>query len=230
MQTTTTIQTKMENSAVSVDQVMLRVVESGDTKTLLKLVNCGKTSNTSDINGDPLLFIPIVNGNIEMLDTLLTYGDCDLELSNFEERTALMLAVEMDDIRMVRHLIKAGANVNATDNLGKTPLLLALEDGKFEIAEYLIKHGSDVNSVDDLGQSALLHITRGERRDCARIIRILLQCDYKIKEKIDEISREEIVTYQKQQERKIPTLVRKISLKMKRLPSFRQSIRITKYS
>ena len=54
--------------------------------------------------------------------------------------------------------------------------MLALEDGKFEIAEYLIKHGSDVNSVDDLGQSALLHITRGERRDCSRIIRILLQC------------------------------------------------------
>lgn len=54
--------------------------------------------------------------------------------------------------------------------------------------------------------------------------------DYKIKEKIDEVSREEIVTYQKQQERKIPTLVRKISLKIKRLPSFRQSSRITKYS
>ena len=69
-----------------------------------------------------------------------------------------------------------GSKVNAIDNLGKTPLLLALEDGKFEIAEYLIKHGSDVNSVDDLGQSALLHITRGERRDCSRIIRILLQC------------------------------------------------------
>lgn len=134
----------MENKTVSVDQVMIRVVEDGDTKTLLKLVNFGKTSNISDMNGDPLLFIPIVNGNMEMLDTLLTYGRksrdmfnsyklslrkqtfsekifiaihsffdyflgaCDLELSNFEERTALMLAVEMDDIRMVRHLIKAG--------------------------------------------------------------------------------------------------------------------------
>lgn len=74
MQTTATIQNKMENSRVSVDQVMLRVVESGDTKTLLKLVNCGKTSNISDMNGDPLLFMPIVNGNIEMLDTILTYG------------------------------------------------------------------------------------------------------------------------------------------------------------
>lgn len=74
------------------------------------------------------------------------------------------------------NLYVTGANVNALDDLGKTPLLLALEGGKFEMAEYLIKHGSDVNSVDDLGQSALLHITRGERRDCARIIRILLQC------------------------------------------------------
>ncbi|XP_022327439.1 uncharacterized protein LOC111126829 [Crassostrea virginica] len=220
----------METTARSVEQLFLRVVECGDTKTLLKLLNFGKSSNVCDSNGDPLLFIPIVNGNVEMLDTLLTYGDCDLELSNHEDRTPLMLAVEMDDIRMIRRLIKAGSKVNAIDNLGKTPLLLALEDGKFEIAEYLIKHGSDVNSVDDLGQSALLHITRGERRDCSRIIRILLQCDYKIKEKIDEISREEIVSYQKQQERKIPTLVRKISLKMKRLPSFRQSSRITKYS
>ena len=70
----------------------------------------------------------------------------------------------------------SGARVNTIDNLGKTPLLLALEDGKFEIAEYLIKHGSDVNSVDDLGQSALFHVTRGERTDCSRIIRILLQC------------------------------------------------------
>lgn len=54
----------MENKTVSVDQVMIRVVEGGDTKTLLKLVNFGKTSNISDMNGDPLLFIPIVNGNM----------------------------------------------------------------------------------------------------------------------------------------------------------------------
>ena len=38
-------------------------------------------------------------------------GDCDLELSNHEDRTPLMLAVEMDDIRMIRRLIKAGMTV-----------------------------------------------------------------------------------------------------------------------
>ncbi|XP_048772784.2 putative ankyrin repeat protein RF_0580 [Ostrea edulis] len=220
----------MENTTQSFEQLMLNVVDSGDIKNLLKLLNFGISSNIRDSNGDPLLFIPIVNGNIEMLDALLTSGNCELELSNHENRTPLMLAVEMDDIRMIRHLIKAGANVNALDDLGKTPLLLALEGGKFEMAEYLIKHGSDVNSVDDLGQSALLHITRGERRDCARIIRILLQCDYKIKENIDQVTRDEIAVYQKQQQKKIPTLVRRISLKMTRLPSFRQSVRVSKYT
>lgn len=35
-------------------------------------------------------------------------GDCDLELFNFEERIVLMFVVEMDDIRMVRYLIKVG--------------------------------------------------------------------------------------------------------------------------
>lgn len=72
----------MENKTVSVDQVMIRVVEGGDTKTLLKLVNFGKTSNISDMNGDPLLFIPIVNGNMEMLDTLLTYGRKSRDMFN----------------------------------------------------------------------------------------------------------------------------------------------------
>lgn len=38
-------------------------------------------------------------------------GDCDLELFNFEERIVLMFVVEMDDIRMVRYLIKVGENV-----------------------------------------------------------------------------------------------------------------------
>lgn len=64
----------METTARSVEQLFLRVVECGDTKTLLKLLNFGKSSNVCDSNGDPLLFIPIVNGNVEMLDTLLTYG------------------------------------------------------------------------------------------------------------------------------------------------------------
>lgn len=53
---------------------------------------------------------------------------------------------------------------------------------------------------------------------------------YSIKESIDQVSREEIVKYEKPQERKLPSLVRNISLKMKRLPSFRRSFRELKHS
>lgn len=68
------ILSEMENTTQSFEQLMLNVVDSGDIKNLLKLLNFGISSNIRDSNGDPLLFIPIVNGNIEMLDALLTSG------------------------------------------------------------------------------------------------------------------------------------------------------------
>ena len=40
---------------------------------------------------------------------LLFVGRCDPNAVNDQGRTPLMLAVEMDDIRMIRRLIKAGA-------------------------------------------------------------------------------------------------------------------------
>lgn len=81
----------------------------------------------------------------------------------------------LDDLEMVKFLIKAGANVNCIDESGKTPLLLALQDGKFKIAQYLMKQGSDVNIVDGLGQSALFLIANGGNFDCLKTVKKLLK-------------------------------------------------------
>jgi hypothetical protein len=70
---------------------------------------------------------------------------------------------------------------------------LALEEGKFKIAEYLIKHGSDVNEVDDLGQSALHLIATGEYNDCAKIVKILFNCGYVMKETDKWISHDDLI-------------------------------------
>lgn len=71
-------------------------------------------------------------------------------------------------------------------------------------------------------------VTQKERVFIMHSIHLFL--DYKIKENIDQVTRDEIAVYQKQQQKKIPTLVRRISLKMTRLPSFRQSVRVSKYT
>lgn len=53
---------------------MVKMVECGDSKSLLNLIDFGNSSNICDSYRDPLLFIPIVNGNVDMLDTLLTFS------------------------------------------------------------------------------------------------------------------------------------------------------------
>lgn len=57
-------------------------------------------------DGEPLLFTPIVHGDLEILKVLLSY--CDVNIESKDGRTALMLAVQMGDMEMVKALIKAG--------------------------------------------------------------------------------------------------------------------------
>lgn len=89
--------------------------------------------------------------------------------------SALTTAVGLDDLDMVKFLIKSGADVDCIDESGKSPLLLALQDGKFKIAQYLMKQGGDVNVVDGLGQSALFLIANGGNSDCLKTVKKLMK-------------------------------------------------------
>jgi ankyrin repeat protein len=59
--------------------------------------------------------------------------------------TPLLLAVNKGDTEEVRHLIEAGADVNAANNAGVTPLMNAGGMGNKEAVELLIQKGADVN-------------------------------------------------------------------------------------
>ena len=51
--------------------------------------------------------LDVANRNVNCV--LLFVGRCDPNAVNDQGRTPLMLAVEMDDVRIIRRLIKAGA-------------------------------------------------------------------------------------------------------------------------
>ncbi|XP_048772787.1 ankycorbin-like [Ostrea edulis] len=175
----------------TIAQNMWECVINSNLGALKKMLKCGIDPNITDENGEPLIFTIIVNGDLESLKMLLAY--CDVNIENKDGRSALMLAIEMDDVEMIKALIKAGARVNKSDNSGKTPLLLALEEGKFKIAEYLIKHGSDVNEMDCLGQTALHLVATGEHNDCTKIVKILFHCGYVMKEADKWICAEDLI-------------------------------------
>jgi len=69
----------------------------------------------------------------------------------------LIEAVESNNLKMVKELIKAGANLDILDNIGNTALILASYRNNIEIAKELIKAGANVNSQDKYGSTALIY-------------------------------------------------------------------------
>ena len=87
-------------------------IVNGDIDALKKFLKSGENINVLDINGEPLLFIPIVNGDMDTLKICLMYSDANL--TSEDDKTALMIAVEMNDMDMVKKLIKAGMSLTDT--------------------------------------------------------------------------------------------------------------------
>jgi ankyrin len=69
--------------------------------------------------------------------------------------TPLHFAVRQGDMESTRHLVAAGADLNAISADGKDPLGLAVYNGNYELASFLIDSKADVNHADAEGFTAL---------------------------------------------------------------------------
>jgi len=71
--------------------------------------------------------------------------------------SALMFAVENNDIILVKMLVLNGADLDLGDAEGTTPLLIAVLNGHFDVAHFLLEKGADPNHRDSYQGSALLY-------------------------------------------------------------------------
>lgn len=85
--------------------------------------------------------------------------------------TALMKAVQKDDIAGVRGLIAKGVNVDELDTNGDAPLVMAAYLGHTEIVRALLEAGADVKAVDPSMKATALHAAAyAGRTDAARLL------------------------------------------------------------
>ena len=109
------------------------------TKEIIdSLIIAGKYANMN-INGTPILSDDANKYRMELIDQHV-----DVTSHNNGE-TSLHIAVQYNDIKIVKSLILKGADVNAVDNNGNTPLHLAIIYERVEIVELLLSNGADVN-------------------------------------------------------------------------------------
>lgn len=69
-----------------------------------------------------------------------------LDIPTFEGETALHYAVQINDFRIVKSLIDAGASIHKKNHIGETPYLLAVQEGKINNVKTLILAGCKMYS------------------------------------------------------------------------------------
>ena len=79
--------------------------------------------------------------------------------------TALHWAVEREATEIVPLLIRAGANVKATNRYGASPLWLAALNGEARTIEMLLEAGADPSAASDEGETALMVAARTGKLD-----------------------------------------------------------------
>ncbi len=108
---------------------------------------------------------PVNNLSITVLIVLFL-----ITVSSSLAQPTLQKAVSEGNLKTVKHLIKAGADVNGTDTLKHTPLMIAAANGNTAIVKALLKKGASINAQNYFGETALMIAVQQNRPDVVKLL------------------------------------------------------------
>jgi len=106
----------------------------------LLIAGCGQRTPARNAQTDAL-FRATVEGNVDMVKSLLSSPGADVNAKNERGSTPLLEAARYGHDDVCRALIAAGANLKAKDNDGKTALMLAVQGDHDEVVRLLKQAG-----------------------------------------------------------------------------------------
>ena len=114
----------------------------------------------------------IIKNNI--FNVLKKYDNViDVNLENNQKETPLFLAVNKNDINIVRDLLSKGADIKKRNKSDMSPLMYCCKYNYQAIAEFLIKKGADVNEKNILGDTPVkLAQSNGNEELALKLIKI----------------------------------------------------------
>lgn len=104
----------------------------------------GISPNTVDSNGNPMLVLAIKDDSNKVIDLLLNDKRIDVDLSNKNGETPLMIASIQGNLPLVQRLVHK--NHAAIDHIAWTPLHYACARGNLSVVEFLLSEGAIVDS------------------------------------------------------------------------------------
>ena len=132
----------------------IKATKFDDANTAKLLISQGISPNLVDSQGNPMLVLAIKDRSYQVIDVLLVAKGMDVDLSNKQGETPLMLASINGDLPLVRTLVLK--NKAQIDHISWTPLHYACAKGHLDIAQFLIANGALVDSLSLGGTTPLM--------------------------------------------------------------------------
>jgi ankyrin repeat protein len=108
--------------------------------------------------------------DVAKVRALLSSGNSVNETEADSQRTGLHTAAINGNLQIAAILIKAGARIDARDNLGNTPLIYAADHGHIEMAKLLIDVGAQVDADNKNGMTPLMVAAKDGEVEMVRIL------------------------------------------------------------
>ncbi|HOK67098.1 MAG TPA: ankyrin repeat domain-containing protein [Anaerohalosphaeraceae bacterium] len=107
--------------------------------------------------------------SVDKITQLLQEGR-DLNAQDEQGRTALFLAVEANNEKLVQTILRFDPDTNIASKDGQTPLHIAASNGNVEIASLLISKGAKLESVNAKGRTPLYLAVLGNHPDMVKFL------------------------------------------------------------
>ena len=129
----------------------------GNVDAIDVILNAGGNPNIADDDGGSCIQYAVDAGcSKTVLKTLINHG-ADVNVTNKNNTTALLLAIKKGNMDTIYVLLKAGANPHIANDNGFACIYCAVfENCSQDVLETIITHGADVNATDKNNETALM--------------------------------------------------------------------------
>ncbi|XP_052763918.1 cortactin-binding protein 2-like [Mya arenaria] len=150
----------------------------GQVDTARQLVEAGCGMDQVDCLGNSALHEAVDKRQLEIAELILGDGKVDVNVTDCNGDTPLMLAVTHGDTDAVKLLHKHGADINICDMTGCSPIYRALQRGWEKIADFLLDNKCDVNTNSANEMTCFFAAAHFNKSNVDHFTKRLLKMDY----------------------------------------------------
>ena len=142
------------NRAVEDVSCLFIAAQEGHKECVNEILRAGANVNFENRDHASPLFIAAQKGHTAITASLLKDSRVIIDDPTKDGTTPLLISIQIGNLDDCTTLIKAGADIERSDNAGNTPLLTAAKYGDMDVVDLLIQNGVDLQKAGPDGRTA----------------------------------------------------------------------------